>query len=41
MENDKLGLIANQHLQLADQRPMGTLDPDCIKLAVRKESRVK
>jgi len=33
MANDKLGPIANRHLILADQRDMGTLDGDCLKLA--------
>ncbi|KAF2211972.1 hypothetical protein CERZMDRAFT_68227 [Cercospora zeae-maydis SCOH1-5] len=40
MENDKLGVISNQHLQLADQRPAGTLDPDCIKLAALASTAV-
>jgi len=33
MENDKLGLISNMHLQMADLLPEGTKDPSCIKLA--------
>lgn len=33
METDLLGLISTIHMQLADQRSFGTLDPDCIKLA--------
>ena len=33
MENDNLGMIATLHLILADQRILGTLDPECIKLA--------
>lgn len=33
MQTDQLGMLANIHLQLSDQRPLGTLDPDCIKLA--------
>lgn len=33
METDQLGRISNIHLQLADRRPNGTLDPDCLKLA--------
>ncbi|PPJ51825.1 hypothetical protein CBER1_09772 [Cercospora berteroae] len=40
MENDKLGMISNQHLQLADQRQKGTLDPDCIKLAALASTAV-
>lgn len=40
MENDKLGVISNQHLQLADQRQRGTLDPDCIKLAALASTAV-
>ena len=33
MINDSLGRIATLHLTLADQRPLGTFDPDCILLA--------
>ena len=33
MENDNLGLIAILHQILADQKPCGTLDPECILLA--------
>lgn len=33
MENDKLGMICVNHLQLADEHTAGTLHPDCIKLA--------
>lgn len=33
METDLLGMISLRHLQLADQRPIGTLDADCITLA--------
>lgn len=33
MESDVLGMICTTHLQLADQRSAGVLDPDCIKLA--------
>ena len=33
METDQLGRIATLHQILADQREMGTLDPDCITLA--------
>lgn len=33
MENDQLGRIATLHLNLADQRPDGTFDPDCIRIA--------
>jgi hypothetical protein len=40
MKSDNLGLIANRHLILADQRETGTLDPDCIKLAELHSSAV-
>lgn len=33
MENDQLGRIATLHQTLADQRPLGTFDPDCVLLA--------
>jgi hypothetical protein len=33
METDQLGQICSRHVQLADQRPYGVFDPDCIKLA--------
>ena len=33
MENDNLGLIATLHQILADQRVLGTFDPDCLLLA--------
>ena len=33
MATDQLGRIANQHKILADQKPSGTLDPACIRLA--------
>ena len=33
MENDRLGLIATLHQILADQRVLGTFDPDCLHLA--------
>lgn len=33
MENDQLGRIATVHQQLADCRPMGTFDPQCVLLA--------
>ncbi|KAG8894584.1 hypothetical protein FRB99_001127 [Tulasnella sp. 403] len=33
MNNDCVGLIAINHLKLADQRPQGVRDADCIKLA--------
>ena len=33
MANDQLGRIANMHMQLADQAPLGTRSPDCVKLA--------
>lgn len=33
MKNDALGRIATLHMTLADQRELGTFDPDCITLA--------
>ena len=33
METDQLGMLCNVHMQLADQRPLGTLDPDCVTIA--------
>lgn len=33
MATDKLGMIAVKHMVVADQRPDGTTDPDCIILA--------
>ena len=33
MENDNLGLIATLHQILADQSPLGTFDPLCVKVA--------
>lgn len=33
METDQLGQISTVHVQLADQKPDGVFDPDCIKLA--------
>ncbi|KAH6651893.1 RNA dependent RNA polymerase-domain-containing protein [Truncatella angustata] len=33
MKNDNLSLIATRHMILADQRPAGTFDEDCKKLA--------
>ncbi|KAL5594038.1 hypothetical protein BROUX41_001090 [Berkeleyomyces rouxiae] len=33
MKTDQLGIIANRHLILADQKPLGSLDPECLKLA--------
>ncbi|KAL3419120.1 RNA-dependent RNA polymerase [Phlyctema vagabunda] len=33
METDQLGSIATRHQILADQKPLGTHDPDCITLA--------
>jgi hypothetical protein len=33
MESDQLGMLCTAHLKIADQRPMGVLDEDCIKLA--------
>ncbi|KAI9846864.1 MAG: hypothetical protein M1837_003476 [Sclerophora amabilis] len=40
MENDQLGRIANLHLILADQRPSGTFDVDCIRLAAKHSTAV-
>jgi hypothetical protein len=33
IENDRLGLISNMHLQMADLLPEGTKDHACINLA--------
>ncbi|KAM0717022.1 hypothetical protein Q7P37_006874 [Cladosporium fusiforme] len=33
METDQLGMLCNVHLQLADQRSLGVLDPDCVKIS--------
>lgn len=33
MENDQLGRLATLHQTLADQKPQGVFDPDCILLA--------
>lgn len=33
MKLDHLGVIATRHMILADQRELGTRDPDCLKLA--------
>lgn len=33
MATDQLGRIATLHQVLADQRPLGTVDPDCVLLA--------
>jgi hypothetical protein len=33
METDQLGRIATTHQVLADQKPLGTRDPDCKLLA--------
>jgi RNA dependent RNA polymerase len=33
MENDKLGVISNMHLQMADLLPKGTQEQACINLA--------
>ena len=30
---DQLGIISNTHLALADKRPLGVRDPDCVELA--------
>lgn len=33
ISSDLVGIIASRHLQLADQQPLGTFHPDCLKLA--------
>jgi hypothetical protein len=33
METDQLGMLCNVYMQLADQKPLGTLDHECIKIA--------
>ena len=33
MKTDQLGIIASRHLILADKKPEGTFDQDCLKLA--------
>ncbi|CAE6449490.1 unnamed protein product [Rhizoctonia solani] len=33
INSDILGLISLRHLRLADERPLGVNDPDCLKLA--------
>jgi len=33
METDLLGMLSNRHMQLADQKPNGSFDAVCIKLA--------
>ena len=33
METDQLGMLSSRHLQMADQKVLGTLDPDCLKIA--------
>ena len=33
MENDNLGMISTLHQILADQKPVGTLDSECVRLA--------
>ncbi|KAI0359884.1 hypothetical protein OH77DRAFT_1419222 [Trametes cingulata] len=33
MQSDVVGLVADQHLKIADQSKYGTFDPDCMKLA--------
>ncbi|KAL2016497.1 hypothetical protein VTK56DRAFT_3460 [Thermocarpiscus australiensis] len=40
MKTDHLGVIATRHMILADQKPFGTLDEDCIKLAELHSSAV-
>ncbi|KAF8760968.1 RdRP protein [Rhizoctonia solani] len=33
INSDMLGMVALRHLRLADERPLGVNDPDCLKLA--------
>ncbi|CAE6419169.1 unnamed protein product [Rhizoctonia solani] len=33
INSDILGMVALRHLRLADERPLGVNDPDCLKLA--------
>ncbi|KAF2459589.1 RNA dependent RNA polymerase-domain-containing protein [Lineolata rhizophorae] len=33
MKNDKLGMLSNAHMQIADRNPEGTVFPDCVRLA--------
>lgn len=33
ISSDLVGMISTRHLQIADQASLGTLDPDCLKLA--------
>lgn len=40
MKSDVLGSICNIHMQLADQSPLGTFDPRCIKLAAMASTAV-
>lgn len=40
METDQLGMLCNVHMQLADQRELGTLAPDCIKIAAMASTAV-
>lgn len=40
METDQLGMLCNVHQQLADQSNLGTLDPNCIKLAATASTAV-
>ncbi|ROT35068.1 RNA-dependent RNA polymerase [Sodiomyces alkalinus F11] len=40
MKSDVLGMIATRHLVLSDQRDEGTLDPDCLRLAMLHSTAV-
>jgi len=40
METDQLGMLCNVHMQLADQRSLGTLDPHCVKIAAMASTAV-
>ena len=40
MENDNLGMISTLHQILADQKDLGTFDPECIRLAGQASTAV-
>jgi hypothetical protein len=40
METDQLGMLCNVHMQLADQSSLGTLHPDCTKIAAMASTAV-
>jgi hypothetical protein len=33
METDQLGMLCNVHMQLADQKPLGTVESECLQIA--------